>query len=142
MPIHVLNKKTYSPATHPVFIDPTRVIYVGRPTILGNPYYHEKALPAWSVNGYHIMTEKVPTRGDAVEKYRHWLHMHREMWHTIPDACETQVWREILRIAELIRKEPQEDWGLVCWCAPEACHADVIKRAIEWVMAGMPKKGE
>lgn len=142
MPIHVLNKRTFNPITQQPWIDQARIIYVGRPTILGNPYYHEKALASWSVNGYHILTEKVPTREDAVEKYRHWLHMHREMWRTIPDACETQVWREVLRIADLIKKEPQENWGLECWCAPEACHADVIKKAVEWVMAGMPKKGE
>jgi hypothetical protein len=135
MPIHILNKKTYNPVTQQPWIDQARVIYVGRPSILGNPYYHEKAIPSWSVDGYLIVTTRVATREDAVQRYGSWLRMHLETWRTAPNACASQVWREILRIAELIKKEPDQEWGLMCWCSPDACHADVIKRAIEWILS-------
>jgi hypothetical protein len=35
---------------------------------------------------------------------------------------------EIYRLAALARKQ---DICLVCFCAPKACHADIIKRTIE-----------
>lgn len=35
---------------------------------------------------------------------------------------------EMSRLAALARKH---DICLVCWCAPKACHADIIKRTVE-----------
>lgn len=38
------------------------------------------------------------------------------------------VTREFTRLCELARTG---DLHLYCWCAPKACHADIIKRLIE-----------
>lgn len=143
MPIHILNKNAYEPAAHALkkeqglkgeYVEPHRIFYVGRPSVLGNPYYHERAMSSWSVNGYLVVTTRVVTREDAVQRYRNWLYMHLEAWRTAPNAPTGQVWKEVLRITDLIKKEPDEDWGLMCWCSPQACHAGVIKSAIEWVL--------
>lgn len=40
---------------------------------------------------------------------------------------------ELQRIAELVRSG--QDVALACWCAPKPCHGDVIKRAIEALLA-------
>ncbi len=39
---------------------------------------------------------------------------------------------EIERIAKLVRSG--QDVALACWCAPKACHGDVIKQAIESIV--------
>lgn len=41
--------------------------------------------------------------------------------------------KEIERIAEIVRSG--QDVALACWCAPKRCHGDVIKRAIEALLA-------
>jgi hypothetical protein len=81
-------------------------IYVGRPSVLGNPYI--------------IGTDG--TREEVIEKYRGWLSKHMSV-------VGGRVWREIHRIRRL------HDTGrrvvLVCWCKPAKCHADVIKEVVE-----------
>lgn len=43
-----------------------------------------------------------------------------------------ELWREIEKLAN--RVEAGEKLGLQCWCTPKACHADVIKSAITYVL--------
>lgn len=79
-------------------------IYVGRPSILGNPF-------------------KIGPDGDrdtVIAKYKSW----------ILDQIETNsaVRARLVRIKELAEKG---DVVLTCWCAPLKCHADVIKSLIE-----------
>ncbi len=163
MPIHVLNKKTYSPATHPVIIDPTRVVYVGRPSILGNPFSskHSK-YSIWTPNDNPMPEIPCPievdascdTPEEAVEKFRDYLKWSMELWKKNEQGGTILfgengkmmgnygafhvfglVWKRVLQLAQMVKEEPDKNWGLMCWCAPGACHADVIKKAIEWVVA-------
>ena len=80
-------------------------IYVGRPSPLGNPF---------AMQGE---AERAAVIGD----YEDWLA------EQLLDP-KSPASREIHRLAELARKQ---DLCLVCWCAPKACHADIIKRTIE-----------
>lgn len=112
MGIHILNKKTYNEALHEPWIDPTRIIYCGRPSRLGNPF---------ALSGKASLAE----RDKCVEQFREYLYEQRRV--------QSAVWREVVALAAKIAKQPNEEWGLMCWCAPLACHCDVIKRAIEWV---------
>jgi hypothetical protein len=80
--------------------------YVGRPSVLGNPF-------AIGRDG---------TRDEVVAKYRRWL------WAECGKHGE--VLAELDRLAEKFIN--QRGLTLVCWCAPKACHADVIASAIEW----------
>lgn len=75
-------------------------MYVGRPSKWGNPYSHHAG---------KFVKYRVRTREEAVAAYRRWL-------------AETA---EGSRIAAQAREELRGK-DLVCWCAPEACHADVL----------------
>jgi hypothetical protein len=101
--IKVLNKKTHVACEHDV--------YIGRPTILGNPFSHLD-----SVKG----TVKTATREEAVAKYMEWL--RGEYFHGSP------VQEELDKIA--VKYRNGEIIHLICWCAPLACHGDMLKQAI------------
>lgn len=76
---------------------PYDAVYVGRPTKWGNPFSH--------LHG--AGTYKTDTREEAVAMYTEWL-------------LNTQ--HELVRAA----KAELKGRDLVCWCAPLACHADVL----------------
>ena len=80
-------------------------IYVGRPSPLGNPF----AMQGES------------TRAQVIRDYEDWLAEQLLDQHS-PASIELH------RLAALARKQ---DLCLVCFCAPKACHADIIKRTIE-----------
>jgi hypothetical protein len=77
-------------------------VFVGRPSILGNPYRLGVG----------------ESRGATIDRYRRYL------WTQL--QRDTPQRREIARLAEM------EDGVLVCFCAPLPCHANVIAAAIEW----------
>lgn len=78
---------------------PSNAVYVGRPTKWGNPYTH-------LVDGTTLARFQVATRDEAIEKYTLWI---AKMPHLVEEA------KRLLRGKDL-----------VCWCAPKACHADVL----------------
>jgi hypothetical protein len=80
--------------------------YIGRPSPLGNPY----------------VIGRDGTRDEVITKYRDWL------WHNLTDS--DAVIGEMNRLADIY--ESDNDLVLVCWCAPEACHGDVLAQAIPW----------
>lgn len=80
-----------------------RRAYVGRPSPLGNPF----------------VIGPDGSRGDVVSKYRNWLGGHRN---------DANVKAELLKLYGMAQHGPLE---LICWCAPQSCHADVIKEALE-----------
>ena len=83
---------------------PADSVYVGRPSPIGNPF--------------HIGEDG--TREEVIAKYKEWL--GKQDMHS--DAAA-----EMCRLANLYIQTGE--LALVCWCAPEACHADVIKKYIQ-----------
>lgn len=81
---------------------PKDAVYVGRPTQWGNPFSH---LPSSAAN------YKVATREEAVEKYR----VYAQSRFLDPHDNFAGDIRDMLKGKDL-----------VCWCAPKACHADVL----------------
>ena len=79
-------------------------VYVGRPSVLGNPY----------VTGHD------GSRHDVVDKYRVWLRAQYRQDSAVRRALHTLA-RHYLTDSTLT---------LVCWCAPQACHAEVIRDAV------------
>jgi len=78
-------------------IIPKDAVYIGRPSVWGNPFSHmPNTLAKFKVN----------TREEAVEAYKNW----------------------ILTQPDLLLKAKRELCGksLVCFCAPLACHGDVL----------------
>jgi hypothetical protein len=76
-------------------------VYVGRPTSLGNPF---KIGPDGS-------------RNEVIEKYRHWLSEGL--------SGDNPAMRMFANLFDEVSETGK--LTLICWCAPEGCHADVIK---------------
>ncbi len=83
-------------------------VYIGRPSVLGNPF----------------VIGKDGERAEVIEKYLGWL---RAEWKK-----NGAVKAELVRLAAVAK---QGNLELTCWCAPAACHGDVIKNAIEKINA-------
>ena len=79
--------------------------YVGRPTVLGNPFR---------------ITED-QTRDICIQRYANGL--KKAIEHR-----NTELIYELQKMeAHLIE---HNTLNLVCWCAPESCHADIIKQVL------------
>jgi len=100
--IYVKNKKKYS----------GNGFYIGRPSILGNPYTHLK--------GKTLAKFTVETRQKSVEKYREYF---EEQMRT------NYFFKRMIDI--MIEKSKVEDIYLICWCKPLSCHGDIIKEYLE-----------
>jgi hypothetical protein len=85
--------------------------YIGRGSPLGNPYSH---LP----NTKALF--RVDTREQAISSYETWL--DQQIKTENPDVVH-----ELVR---LYRKAETGPVKLVCYCAPKACHGDVIRRIL------------
>jgi hypothetical protein len=78
--------------------------YIGRPSILGNPYI-------LGVDG---------TRADCIDKY--------ETYFLDKLENDPKFRKEFERLVDLARAGKL---SIACWCAPQRCHGDVIKKYIE-----------
>ena len=76
---------------------PSGSIYIGRPSIWGNPFSH--------INGT-LAEFKVNNRDEAVESYRAYLYSNPELMAKV--------------------KQELRGKNLVCFCAPKSCHGDVL----------------
>ena len=79
--------------------------YVGRPTVLGNPF----------------KIDEHTTREISIQRYAEWLKSK------IKSRNSTII--QHLHIMEKILQE-EGKLNLVCWCAPKMCHADLIKQVL------------
>lgn len=87
-------------------------IYIGRPNPLGNPFTHKKGTKAEFI---------VETRELAVEAYRNYI------WTKLKEKDEAII-NEFKKLKALALTG---ELKLGCWCAPQACHGDVVKDLIE-----------
>lgn len=94
-----------------VCMDDPDIVYIGRGSRWGNPYSHKEGTKA---------VYKVATREEAVALYK------RALWFLIKTGGCTKE--------ELIALDGKR---LACYCAPQACHGDVIVAAIEWAKGEM-----
>lgn len=90
-----------------------RYVYIGRPSVLGNPFPIGSGV----------------TREEVVSKYRDWLYSKLE-------EGNPAVIAELDRIVDLLNDGSDQDVCLECFCAPQACHGDIIKEVIEQVLKG------
>lgn len=84
---------------------PKTAVYVGRPTIFGNPFSH--------LDKPGLSSFKVGSRAEAIEKYSELFE------EKLKDP-------EFYHAVELLRGK-----DLVCWCVPKPCHAQVILDYLE-----------
>lgn len=78
---------------------PQSAVYIGRPSIAGNPY-------TWLNRGGGV---KVATRQESVDAFRVYFEERMKSDPVFKDAIEAMRGHD-----------------LCCWCAPLPCHGDVI----------------
>ena len=83
--------------------------YIGRPSPLGNPF----------IIGEH------GKRKEVILHYHIWL---TELWN---NEHHHPALTELHRLAKIERDEG--NLNLICWCAPQACHGDIIKDFIGFI---------
>lgn len=105
--IEVVNKKNHTPTEYD--------FYIGRPSILGNPYTHLKSSKA----SKHL----VDTRDEAISLYESYFYSR------LKDKKFTD---ELDKIIELYKEYGRVN--LVCWCKPKSCHGDYIKEYLDKVL--------
>ena len=81
--------------------------YVGRPSPLGNPF----------------QLGRDGSRAEVIASYRRWL------WAQLQEPGSAQR-QELERLLAQAQAGPLEQ---LCWCAPLACHAEVIRSALSWL---------
>lgn len=102
--IIVINKKFYKGPCE----------YIGRPSILGNPYTHKECT---------IAKYKVKTIEQAIDCYRDWI---------FDNLNNKEIVDELNRLADIAEKG---DLILGCWCVPFTnCHGEIIKSLIEFIL--------
>ena len=108
MAIYVYNKNVEDFSLHP------NNYYIGRPSILGNPYSH---LPEDKC----IAIYKCRTRDEAIERY--------DQYFDIMYGSNIEFTKVIDEIYEKYKNG--EPIFLECYCKPEPCHGDIIKKKLE-----------
>lgn len=104
--ITILNK-------HHINTDPIRTYYIGRGSLLGNPYSHDSN---------NVEPEFLcDTREIAVEKYK---------LHIVAEIKKSEKLRELIKNM-LDDLNSGTNIALMCFCAPKLCHGTVIKRILE-----------
>ena len=95
----VLNKKDMSATEIRTLGNASCAIYIGRPSKWGNPFI---------IGNYHVAVGRKMDRTDVIALHKRWLRTSPRGQKCIKD------------IEELCGKD------LVCWCAPKACHGDLL----------------
>ena len=113
MTIYVVNRHTHTPTDRDVFI--------GRPSPLGNPFKltskstRDEVLPDGTL---------LDQRSRVINNYALWLANIIKAKH----KSDALIRNELNRIWKLAQTG---DVYLVCYCAPKACHGDIIKEVID-----------
>ena len=105
--IQVVNKSKHSPTKND--------IYIGRGSILGNPYTGSKELSKTKA------LFQCDSREEAISKYR--TYIENKLIEKDPDICN--------EFNKLYKKAKNGNINLVCYCKPKDCHGDVIKEIVE-----------
>jgi len=92
-------------------IDTKYDYYIARPSILGNPYSHNKN----SLAKYYV-----DSRNIAIDKYKDYFYQEIEINNDFKN--------EINNVINFYKEKKKIN--LVCWCKPKKCHGDIIKEYI------------
>lgn len=92
-------------------------IYIGRE----NKTYGLKCSPL--ANPFNI--GKKFTRETSLFNYKHWLMNSYK-------NKNSSSYNELIRLLNLYKENL--DIKLICWCNPEACHGDIIKQVLDWMI--------
>jgi hypothetical protein len=82
-------------------------IYIGRGSKWGNPYSHKEGT---------LAQFKVSSRKEAIESYEKWIMTQDHLMSSLPDL---------------------KGKVLGCWCKPQSCHGDVLKKLVDSLDRGL-----
>lgn len=82
-------------------------IYIGRPSKFGNPF----------------IIGKDGSRDEVISKFREWIYTGNNFGN-----ADAEEWKREWILSSL---KSLEGKTLGCWCAPNACHGDVLKELFE-----------
>lgn len=102
--INIVNLKNHIPTEYD--------FYIGRPSILGNPYTHNTN----SKYAKYI----VGSRNEAISKYEQYLE----------DNKDNEEFKNAFNIMVELYKT-HKALNLCCWCYPKPCHGKYIKNFLE-----------
>jgi len=104
------------------------ITVVNRKFYKGHGIYIGRPMPKLGLEGSPLANEfrigKGMTREQSMAAYTPWF------WEQM-FIDGSAVRAEIARLTEMAR---YQDLTLICWCKPEACHGDIVKMAIEWML--------
>ncbi len=89
--------------------------YIGRGSVMGNPYHHKES-------NHPQALYKVDTVEEAIEGYESYF---QNCYFSTDEGFRRQVQKLI------DRESNDQNTNLVCYCAPDKCHGDVIKKFVE-----------
>lgn len=82
-------------------------VYIGRPSVWGNPFSHKKGT---------LAEFKVSSRKEAIEKYEEYLLSRKDLMDKLPEL---------------------KGKTLGCWCKPSSCHGDILKKYVDILENGL-----
>lgn len=104
--IKVVNKSTHKPTPND--------LYIGRGSVMGNPFHSKES-------NHPQALCKVETTEEAIEGYKkHFDHSY------LNNAAIHKFVRELIN-----RELDGLDTNLVCYCAPDPCHGNFIKKFVD-----------
>lgn len=103
--IKIVNIKNHIPTEYD--------FYIGRPSILGNPYSNKKNSIA------DIIIDK---EEDAIEYYKKYFYERIE-------SCDKVFIDELNRMYVFYKEHGK--LNICCWCFPKRCHGDIIKEYLD-----------
>lgn len=91
-------------------------VYIGRGSVLGNPYTHLHDLKLTKAKF------TVATREDAIRRYEEYI--REEIRKRNKDIID-----ELNRILDLVKEK--RTVFLICFCKPKSCHGDILKELLK-----------
>lgn len=99
------------------------VIYIGRGSILGNPYT--------SIQGRETLAQfVVGSRDESIESFKKYLF----------ECIEKKEEKVCNLLNQIYSMAIREEVFLSCYCSPKPCHGDIIKQLIESKIKEKTKK--
>lgn len=92
-------------------------IYIGR----YNSFYELESSPL--ANRYR--TAQYKSLKVVLKKYKEWI-------FSVYACKQGDAYDELMRLVDLHRQG--KEINLACWCKPKACHGDVIKQVVEFIV--------
>lgn len=111
--------------------NPDILLYCGRSSSFKNAQKLVPELVDASFFGNPNPMNYESARPRVIEQFR------VKLWKEMRSSNGSRIKRGVERLAELDRQGKHV--GLCCFCKPHDCHADVIKKAAEWVNKKQPK---